>query len=131
MIKMLLLEGDNREDITTAEQATLIADFKSIVNSSMLGTQRQKVHWQMNTGWDKDNRVVICDQFMPNTHVHRFLDHFKELAELCLIDEGRLTKWNDVTSLWISLMDFARKRSDFTEQEIVDFQDLADGFFEL
>jgi hypothetical protein len=28
-------------------------------------------------------------------------------------------------------MDFARKRSDFTEQEIVDFQDLADGFFEL
>jgi hypothetical protein len=28
-------------------------------------------------------------------------------------------------------MEFARKRSDFTEQEIVDFQELADDFYEL
>jgi hypothetical protein len=41
----------------------------------------------MNTGREKDNRVVIGNQSMPNTHVRRFLDHFEELAKLCLIDE--------------------------------------------
>jgi hypothetical protein len=128
---MLHLEGYNRENITTVEQATLISNFESIVNSSVLGTPRRKAHWRMNTGRDKDNRVVIGNQSMPNTHVRRFLDHFEELAELCLIDEDRLEKWNDVVSLWINLMEFSRKRSDFTEEQIVDFQDLADDFFQL
>jgi hypothetical protein len=131
IIKMLLLEAYNRENITTAEQGQLILDFEAIVNTSVLGTPRRKAHWRMNTGRDKDNRVVIGDQSMPNTHVRKFLDHFEELAELCIVDEERLAKWNDVISLWINLMEFARKRSDFTEQDVLDFQDLADDFFEL
>jgi hypothetical protein len=45
MIKMLLLEAYNQEDITSSEQATLIADFESVINSSVLGTQRRKAHW--------------------------------------------------------------------------------------
>ncbi len=80
MIKLLLLEGYNRENITTAEQAKLILDFELLVNSSVLD-------WRLNTGQDQDNRVVIGDQSMPNTHVRRFLDHFEDLAELCLVDE--------------------------------------------
>jgi hypothetical protein len=130
MIKLLLLEGYNRQDITAAEQERLIVDFEELINSSVLGTQRRKAHWRLNTGKDRDNRKVIGDQSMPNTHVRRFLDHFEDLAELCLIDEERLAKWNEAISLWINLMEFARKRSDFTEEEIVEFQDLADDFFE-
>jgi hypothetical protein len=42
----------------------------------------------MNIGKDKDNQPVIGDQSMPNTHVRKFLDHFEELAELCVIDGG-------------------------------------------
>jgi hypothetical protein len=131
MIKMLLLEGYNRENITKIEQEQLIVDFESLVNSYVLGTPRRKAHWRMNTGKDKDNKTIIGDQSMPNTHVRRFMDHFEQLAELCLIDDAKIAKWNDVISLWINLMEFARKRTDFTDEEIVDFQDLADDFFEL
>jgi hypothetical protein len=84
----------------------------------------------LNTGKNKDNQKVIADQSMPNTHVRKFMDHFEELAELCILDEERLQKWIDVISIWINLMEFARKRSDFSEQEIEDFQDMADDFFE-
>jgi hypothetical protein len=131
IIKLLLLEGYNRENITRSEQAKLIVDFESIVNNHVLGTVSRKAHWRMNIGKDKDNQPVIGDQSMPNTHVRKFLDHFEELAELCVIDGGRLAKWIEVISLWINVMEVARKRSDFTEEEIVDFQDLADEFFEL
>jgi hypothetical protein len=124
------LEGYNRENITNREQDQLIVDFESIVNSRVLGTERRKAHWRLSTGTNNDNRRVIADQSMPNTHVRKFLDHFEELAKLCVIDEERLARWNDAIYLWISLMEFARKRTDFTEEEIVDFQDLADEFFE-
>jgi hypothetical protein len=118
------LEGYNRKDITAAEQEKLIVDFEDIVNSSVLGTPMRKAHWHLNTGKDKDGRKVIGDQSMPNTHVRRFLDHFEDLANLCLSDDQeRLAKWNDVILLWINLMAFARKRSDFSKEEIVEFQD--------
>ncbi len=89
----------------------------------MLGTPSRKSNWRVNTGVDRDNQKVISDQSMPNTHVRKFLDHFEELSVLCVIDEEQLEVWNEVISLWINLMEFARKRSDFTEEEIVDFQD--------
>jgi hypothetical protein len=130
IIKLLLLEGYNRENITKSEQDKLILDFEGVVNSRVLGTPRRRSHWRLNTGKDKDNQKVIADQSMPNTHVRKFMDHFEELAELCILDEERLQKWIDVISIWINLMEFARKRSDFSEQEIEDFQDMADDFFE-
>jgi hypothetical protein len=47
------------------------------------------------------------------------------LAELSFIDKDQLARCKDAVFLWINLMDFARQRS------IVEFQDLADVFFEL
>jgi hypothetical protein len=130
IIKLLLLEGYNRENITKSQQEQLILDVEAVVNTRVLGTPSRKSSWRVNTAVDKDNRKVISDQSMPNTHVRKFLNHFEELSELCIIDEERLEEWNEVISLWINLMEFARKRSDFTEDEILDFQDQADDFFE-
>jgi hypothetical protein len=129
IIKLLLLEGYNRENITRSEQEKLIANFEAVVNSRVLGTAHRKSHWRLNTGKDKDNKKVISDQSMPNMHVRKFLDHFAELAELCIIDEEQLAKWIEVISLWINLVEFARKQCNSTEEEIDEFQDLADEFF--
>jgi hypothetical protein len=129
IIKLLLLEGYNRENITKREQEQLIKDFETTVNSRVLGTAHRKSHWRLNTGTDKDNKKVIGDQLMPNTHLRKFLDHFEELTELCIIDEEQLAQWNEVISLWINLMEFARKQTDFTGEEIVEFQDLAGDSF--
>ncbi len=130
IIKLLLLEGYNRENITKSQQEQLRLDVEEVVNTRVLGTPSRKSSWRVNTAVDKDNRKVISDQSMPNTHVRKFLNHFEELSELCIIDEERLEEWNEVISLWINLMEFARKRSDFTEDEIIDFQDQADDFFD-
>jgi hypothetical protein len=130
IIKLLLLEGYNRENITKAQQDQLILDVEAVVNHRVLGTVHRKSNWRVTTGVDADNRTVIGDQSMPNTHVQKFMDHFEELSQLCIIDEERLGKWNEVISLWVNLMEFAGKRSDFSEEEIVEFQDQADDFFE-
>lgn len=130
IIKLLLLEGYNRENITKAQQDQLILDVEAVVNHRVLGTVHRKSNWRVTTGVDADNRTVIGDQSMPNTHVRKFMDHFEELSQLCIIDEERLGKWNEVISLWVNLMEFAGKRSDFSEEEIVEFQDQADDFFE-
>jgi hypothetical protein len=91
-IKLLLLEGYNQANITRSEQGKLIVDFEAIVNSCVLGTERCKVHWRLSTGKDKDNKKVISNQSMPNTHVRKFLDHFEEIAELCVINKEQLEK---------------------------------------
>ena len=97
-----------------------ILDFESIINSHALGTAHRKLHWRLNTGKEKDNRKVISDRFMPNIYVRKFMNHFEELLELCVINKERLAKWNEVISLLIILMEFA-KCSDFTEEDIVKF----------
>jgi hypothetical protein len=124
------LEGYNRENITKGQQDQLILDVESVVNHRVLGTVNIKSNWRVNTGVDADNRTVISDQFMPNTRVRKFMDLFEELLELWIIDKERLGKWNKVILLWVNLIELAGKRSDFTEEEIVKFQDQADNLFE-
>jgi hypothetical protein len=113
--------GYNRQNITKHQQEQLILDFESVVNNHVLGTVSRKSHWRVNTGVDnRDNRKVISDRSMPNIYVRKFMNHFEELLELCVINKERLAKWNEVISLLIILMEFA-KCSDFTEEDIVKF----------
>jgi hypothetical protein len=129
-LKMVLLEGYDLLP-TDAAKNKYLKEFETLVNTRVLGTLTRPANWRLATGKDKDNRQCIKDQTLPNTHVRKFMHKFEILATFCISsDEDRRSKWIETISLWNLVMDKARRREDFDEGAIEDFQTLADDWFE-
>jgi hypothetical protein len=116
---------------TDAAKNKYLKEFETLVNTRVLGTLTRPANWRLATGKDKDNRQCIKDQTLPNTHVRKCMHKFEILATFCIAsDEDRRSKWIETISLWNLVMDKARRREDFDEGAIEDFQTLADDWFE-
>lgn len=66
---------------------------------------------------------------MPNTHVRKFIDKFKKLADICIINVERRASWIKVVTLYSNVMRIARQKDDFTDAEIDLFQDEVDHMY--
>eukprot|EP00978_Attheya_sp_CCMP212_P043476 scaffold284690_cov64-Attheya_sp.AAC.1 len=74
------------------------------------------------------------DVKLTNEKAHMwFLSNVDCLLPICLIgrDEITIAKWQKVIDLCRASMEWIRKRENFTDSEIVEFQDTADEFIEL
>lgn len=128
-IKMLLLEGYDAAG-TMAAKKKFLKGFENIVNTQILGTVNRRANWRICLGKDKDNRQNIKDQTLPNTHCRKFIQNFPLLTIHCIVDDERRERWNTVIDLWNSVMEFARRREDFSDDDVEAFQTLADDWFE-
>jgi hypothetical protein len=128
-IKMLLLEGYNRLNGNAAGQKEFLEGFQDIVNHDILGTFWRRSNWQVNTGKDKDNNVIIADQPMPNTHARKLINKFELLTTFCIPGEDQRMKWNEVISVYRELMELARQKHDFSDEDIDAFSLLCNEFF--
>jgi hypothetical protein len=127
-IKMILLEGF--DDLPTDSlKKTFMKDFEEIINTQVLGTHARRANWRLATGKDKDNRECIVDQTLPNTHVRKFLAHFDAIADHCIVDLERRGDWNATIHMWNDVMEYARKREDFDDAAVDQFQTRADDWF--
>jgi hypothetical protein len=130
-LKMLLIEGWNLLDGDKKGQDQYIKEFEYMVNTQVLGTQYRHSNWRLVLGRDKDNNMIIGDQAMPNTHARKFIDKFELLSSFCLQDsEEDMAKWNAPIIVWRELMIMARQKEDFSDEEIEEFTDLCDDFYE-
>jgi hypothetical protein len=128
-IKMLLLEGFDAAG-TNAAKKQFLKTFENIVNTQVLGTVKRRANWRICLGKDQDNRQNIKDQTLPNTHCRKFINNFPLLTAHCIANKARRERWNEVIQLWRSVMECARRREDFSEQDVEDFQTMADDWFE-
>jgi hypothetical protein len=127
-IKMVLLEGYDALPTDTLK-TQFLKDFENLVNSRVLGTPIRQANWRISVGKDKDNRQCIKDQTLPNTHVRKFLSKFEFIATLCIADEPRRAEWNATIHLWNDVIGFARKRENFDDDAIEEFQTRADDWW--
>jgi hypothetical protein len=130
-IKLLLLEGYDKLK-TEGEKTKFLKDFGNIVNTQGLGTPVQNANWQISTTKDKDNRRCIKDQTLPNTHVRKFINNFPVLTSYCHNGDDFMTHrqdWDQTIHCWRAVMDAARKRETYTEEDVKEFQDLTDDWF--
>jgi hypothetical protein len=129
-LKMVLLEGYDALP-TDGAKNKFLKDFETVVNTRVLGTLTRPANWRIATGKDKDNRQCLKDQTLPNTHVRKFMLAFDIIATFCISsDEVRRAKWNDAIQRWNLVIGSARRREDFDEGDIEDFQTLADDWFD-
>jgi hypothetical protein len=130
-LKMLFLEGYDKL-ATNKEKKELLSNIEKLVNTRVLGSIRRPANWRLATATDKDSRQVIKDQTIPNSHVRKFLTSHRLITRLCLpleTDVARRNLWDESFLLWNELMDVARKRDYFEDQDVEDFQDQADEWF--
>jgi hypothetical protein len=128
-IKMLLLEGYDAAG-TNAAKKRFLKRFETIVNTQILGTVNRRANWRIALGKDSENRQNIKDQTLPNTHCRKFINKFSLLTAHCVSNEARRNRWNEVIHLWSSVMEAARQREDFSDEDIEDFQNLADDWYD-
>jgi hypothetical protein len=129
-LKMVLLEGYDALPTDTAKNQ-YIKDFEILVNTRILGSVTRPANWRLATGKDKDNRQCIKDQTLPNTHVRKFMTAFDIIGQFCITsDLVRQAQWIDTVQRWNLVITSARRREDFDEGAIEDFQTLADDWFE-
>jgi hypothetical protein len=131
-IKMFLLEIFNHFDGDTDTQEQFLKQFEEFVNLNVLGKPWRKANWRLHTTENVDKQKTIGDQGMPNTHVRKFIDAFDELADNFMWhDEERKIKWKQCIAEWKLVMEMARQREDFSDEEIDQFGNQCDVFFEL
>jgi hypothetical protein len=123
--KMLLLEAYDALPTATLKNQFL-KDFEEVVNTSVLGSANCRVNWRLAVG----NRQCIKDQTLPNTHVRKFLANFNLLAVLCISNLTRRAEWEATILLWNGVIHSARRRDDFDDDDIEEFQSAADNWFE-
>jgi hypothetical protein len=127
-LKMLFLEGYDKNMKSEKEREQLLVDIELCVNTQILGTIRKPSNWRLATCSDGDNRTAIKDVTLPNSHCRKFIKAYKLLTALCIKSE-RLAAWDEHFELWNDVMETARKRDYFEPEDVEEFQEAADAWY--
>ena len=114
---MILVEGWNERYLDTLKQQKMIHDVQDKLNSTILGTELQKSNWLINVTKQKE----IADQPMTKNHT-RNIEKIEYLIDIFIDNEERTQEWVECIELWRTLIEIARKKEDFTDDEIKRFQ---------
>jgi hypothetical protein len=129
---MFLLEIFNDLAGDVKLQDTFLEQFEDHVNLNVLGQSWRKGNWRLTTTRTRNKEKTIGDQGMPNTHVRKFIEAFNPMANTFMwYDEERREAWKECMEEWRLLMEMARQRDDFTDEEINVFGVQCDVFFGL
>ena len=82
---------------------------------------------------NKQNKKVISEMTMPNQHVRKLIANFPIITTACFdtsIEEEKNSKesWDSSVALWRIVTEMVRKREDFSEEDIEEFQVHCDNF---
>ena len=130
ILKMLLLEGWDERDQNTSARECMVKDAVKVVNTKILGKEKRPANWRIITAKDSENKTTLGDQSMPNRHVRKFIENINLIADVVIIDENRRQQWIEAVGVWSTLMRKARQREDFSDDDIKEFENLCDNFYE-
>jgi hypothetical protein len=113
--------------------AQSLKDFTSKIqehiNSKILGTPRRPSQWKLPITEKKELGPIS----MTNTKVRKIIDNFDPLVDAVLPDdtpEHTKDLWYKSMDSYRELMVMVRQREDFSDEDIEEFSDLCDDFYE-
>jgi hypothetical protein len=71
----------------------------------------------------------IGEMSMSNKIVRKFMEHIESLIDFIIKDLEKSFKWKKCLKVYKELIYLARQKEDFSDDDIRNFQDLADTFF--
>ena len=126
MLKLLLIDGANERDSDKSALSEMIEQVNEVVNSQILGTQRRKSNWTVNL----TKEGTVAEQPMTNNHTRKIINNFELILPICVSDPEQRQKWLECIELWREVVETARQKEDFLDDQIDLFQHLCDVFFQ-
>ena len=128
IFKMALTRGWAKCGESKKEQKEFQKKIEHLVNTRIFGKWYRPANWRMVVAEDKNGAKCVGDQSMPNTRARQVMNKFDEVIDLC-IEDAEKDKWKDVVEKYRKVIEVARKKEDFTDDEINKFSDMCDDFF--
>jgi hypothetical protein len=137
---MLLVEGiNNAGDRNTFKELStkisrilkFVETVETLVNTTIFGNYEQPACWRFPL--DKSNNEVHSIT-MDNNRSRALMKNCTGLINLCVRcdndNHARIQKFYDCISNYNKMFEMLRKKDDFTDDEILEFQKLADYFYD-
>ena len=133
IVKTLLMEIIQLHNKTEQEEDEAIKKVEDVINNHILGRPWRPSNWCIPVAKNKQNKKVISEMTMPNQHVRKLIANFPIITAACFdtsIEEEKNSKesWDSSVALWRIVTEMARKREDFSDEDIEEFQDHCDNF---
>jgi hypothetical protein len=131
IIHSLLIEAMNERSRNRKAQKACIQDFQQIVNESILGTEVNSSQWRVPVEKKKssDGGLAVGEVNLPNTRARKMVDSLDPLIEISVLGEDRPAQWKKSVNDFRNCMHLLRQREDFTNEEVKEFQCVANEFF--
>ena len=137
MLTMLLIEGlSNARDhklypnirSEKTRRELFIKKVEEHINTSILGCPGNPAQWQCTT---EDNGKKIGTISLDNNRTRKIVENFEGLIDMCVPEcDSRNRDWKYCLSHYVPAMKMLRRKPEFTNAEILDFQRQADLFFQ-
>ena len=135
LVYMLMVEGlsNTKEgllfsdvDAEGARVELFLSTVQQIVNSTLIGSQRLPGQWKCPYS-TKDKEIGIIK--FNNTKTRKFVAGLESIIEVCVVDPARQEKWTRAVENYREAIIIARKKEDYTDDDVVLFQKHVDDFF--
>jgi len=105
-----------------------LAALNTVVNTEIIGTLDVPGQWKCPY-IEKENE--IGDIKFGNVKTRRFIDRLERILSICIpaTDCARLQLWHNAVANYRHAMGIARQKEDYTDADILTFQQLSDQFF--
>jgi hypothetical protein len=94
------------------------------MNHEVLGNDNGPAQWSVPM---HDNGKTTLD----NNRIHLVLENFEILIAVSISDEIRWNKYNYCIPLYCDVIQVVRQKNDFTDEDIIQYQNLVDRWFQV
>ena len=106
---------------------TFLHQVADIVNQKLIGTDENPGQWKCP--YSETSREIGIVK-LNNVKTRKCIRSLDLLIEVCIPDHDRAALWIRAVTSYSSAIEVARKREDYLDDDIMEFQRLIDSFFE-
>lgn len=105
-----------------------LSDIEFIFNTQIFGTIDRRSNWHVPFNWtDKKFEDITMD----NNRCRATMQNCEAVINLCFVKEKRRDTWISIVTKYNVMMKTLRRKDDFDDAQIVEFQYLVDDFYQL
>ena len=128
IIKMLLINAlEMRDGISNRDKEIFFKEFENIINTQIIGNQLKPSQWKISK--NDQQGYLIGSISLNNRTTRKIINGIENLILMSIVDVTVKDKWLKTIKLYRDMIEILRQKEDFTDEEINEYQNLADEFF--
>ena len=105
-----------------------LSDLEYILNKQIFGSEMRPSNFHLPFNF-KDKK--FDDITMDNNRTRQVMSSCTQIIDLCIVDENRKSQWLQIIDKYNKFMKILRRKEDFSDELISDFQYQVDDFYNI